>query len=1103
MNRTTLKIRLRKRLTSLALFGLLTLGAFNADAQEERTQRELPAATESVHQTERPTLEGEDAPQFRADQFVERRSFESIQRQDEAIVRLQEMIDRTPAGDPARAEYLFNLAEIFWERARYYEGAAIEQQDECYRLQDQGDEQGVRRCQFRKEDMEAEAVRRAEEALTLYAEIIAHYPDFEERDRVYFYLGSNYMDNQRQEEGLNIFRRLISEYPQTQYAPQVLVYFGDYYFEEGDMFQARAAYEKVTEFPDSPAYAYAVYKLGWAYFNLENYERAMEEFLNVVDIAKAAPEGTAERSMLKQVRADIVRAYARIGSPDQAIAFFQDLAPDREDWLPMAETLAIYYGNQAEFSTSTRMYRQLININQQSVAVIDYQYEIVRNQTTINAYNQEAIQEIIRMMRMITAAEEGRFEDADTDEYRRIWARVEESSRNWATTYHREAQRTLNQQLYVMAHHLYGNYLNIFTESEHQYDMQFYHGELLYTLEAWDEAAAAYERVFEIDPEGQFTEDAVMATVLALFKIVDTSEERVVLEASFDLPEGEVPPVPEPKEMDELQQRLMRAGHNYIEYVPDGEQIVEVKYNIARIYFDYDHLREAAELFSSIAFDHSEHRLAIVAANLHLASLERLQDFEGLYQAVARYTEERPVGDDDFNNDLYTMHEAISYNLCVLLDEEAEWEQAAQCYVDYVRDFPESEQVDKALYNAALDFEKIHEIGLAIQVRMHLLRMRPDSELAPDTLYNIGGNYHAWAIYGEASRFYEAFVNRFPDHENAEAALSNASTFRHGLGQYQEAIANYEKYLELFGRKRPDQAAEVVFQIAEIYQEEGRQDQAVRQYQKYLSDHARHGTRDRTLQAHLRIGLQQWEQGRRKQALDTFKNILDIYGRFSEEEQMAMTEGRDAAAQAQFMIAEDVFERAESIRIDSANEKELQERTREKYEALLEAQEIYEKVIIFTRPDWAIAALYRIGRGAHDFGEAVRKSPVPGRLTESQQEIYRGLLEDQATEFENVAVDMYVMALNAARDANWFNEYSHLAEGHLAELRPREYRRPSELRSQPRFFRDGFMSSSFVTEVEEEDMLRDLGASDEESAAEEALSDEQAAEESNSVGSAS
>ena len=1073
----------------LALGLMVAMPALAVAGDDRPGAAEVPDGGDPLD-ADRPTLDSEEGPSedIGVDEFRERREFEGQQRQDEAIVQLRELIDRTPEGDPDRAEYLYNLAEIYWERSRYYEHSAIEQQDQCYILAEEGKEEEARQCEFRVEERDQESDRLRQESIDISIEIIQNYPDFEELDEIYFELGSNLMEDDEEEQAVEIFQRLLSEFPETDYIPQARLYIGDYHFDEGHMDQALDEYRTVVRYPDAPVYQYARYKKGWAYFNDSLYQQALEEFLTVVDLATAAEEGSADRAMLNQVRNDIVRVYARIGSPNEAIGFFQGIAPDREDWLRLSERLAVFYGDEAQFADSTQMYRNLVEVNGDSHKVVDYQHEIVRNTATIDSYSEEALQEMVNLMKLVQAADDGAF-DADADLYEQeIRQTAKQSSQNWANTYHREAQRTQNQNLYVMAHHLYRGFRSTFPEADDLYDMTYYHADLLYELRQWDEAARVYQQVVEIDPDGEYTEDAVHARILALFEEVETSEERADIEADFSTEDDEEAELPEPQEMPEMQERLLGATADYIEYAPEGEHIIEVKYHRARTFYDYNHFEEAAEMFEDIAFNHHDacagresqqdvdqcYDLADVSANLHLDTLNRLDRFEELGEAVARYVDEEPIDDEEFQADLYEMNKAIQYNICVLHDEAEEWEEAGHCYVQYVQQFPEADQAADALYNAALDFERINDLGAAIQLRQQLLQRHPGSEHTPETLYNLGGNYHAWAIYEDASNYYEAYVSNFPDKEHAEDALSNAATFRHGLQQYDEAIRNYEHYLELYGDDNPERAAEVFFEIAQIYEEQGRDDDAYQHYQNYIRQYGSQGPNDQLLQAHVEIGLHYWDNGARADALDAFDETLAVYERLSEEEQAEMTTGRDAAAEAQFMIGEDLYEDAEEIRIDSTDDEELQEVTEEKLEAAEEARNIYEEVIVFERPDWAIAALYRMGSGFQDFAETLRDSPVPEELTDGQRLQYEDLLEDQASIFEDQAVELYAQALDTARDHNWYNEYTDLAETELADLRPEDYRSPSELRASPAYQSDGYMRAAFVVEIDEADMLEEL-----------------------------
>ncbi|MFU8805816.1 MAG: hypothetical protein ACNA8W_18535, partial [Bradymonadaceae bacterium] len=125
------------RYTRSLFYGLVigaALLAVPAMAQDddEKVEHEV-AVTEAKEQIERPTLEAEsEAPTFRAEQFLEEKGFQSLQRQDEAIVHLRDLIRATPESNPQRAEFLFNLSEIYWERSRYYDRTSVEKNDECY-----------------------------------------------------------------------------------------------------------------------------------------------------------------------------------------------------------------------------------------------------------------------------------------------------------------------------------------------------------------------------------------------------------------------------------------------------------------------------------------------------------------------------------------------------------------------------------------------------------------------------------------------------------------------------------------------------------------------------------------------------------------------------------------------------------------------------------------------------------------------------------------------------------------------------------------------------------------------------------------------------------
>lgn len=450
---------------------------------------------------------------------------------DEAIVQMQKLIDNSP-NDPDLAEYKYALAELYLERAHHYTAESAEQDRECQRLEDRGNEDEARRCQFRVEDMERESERLAEESIVLHIEIIRDHPEFDHLDEVYYRLGRTLlMDQQQPGEAVEIFLRLASEFPSSERLPVALSFVGDHHFDNGDMKEALEAYRKAGTYPDSDVHQYALHRTAAAHFALDNYRDALSKLLDAFDAALDAEPETLNREMLTELRGHIVQVYVHVGSPDEAVSFCRDLTENREQLLRMTEQLAASYGNESdgnesEFADSTRVYRNLIELNDNSHRVIDYQYEIVRNAATIDTYSEDTLREMARMLQLVQAADDDGLFEEDGQVYRdAIRPRVRETSRKWAYTFHREADRTNNEDIYVMAHHLYRGYRETFPEADDIGELTFFHAELLFEIQQWEKSEELYRKVLEFDSEGEYASNAEKALAAIGERIEEAGEQ--------------------------------------------------------------------------------------------------------------------------------------------------------------------------------------------------------------------------------------------------------------------------------------------------------------------------------------------------------------------------------------------------------------------------------------------------------------------------------------------------------------------------------------------------------------------------------------------------
>ena len=116
----------------------------------------------------------------------------------------------------------------------------------------------------------------------------------------------------------------------------------------------------------------------------------------------------------------------------------------------------------------------------------------------------------------------------------------------------------------------------------------------------------------------------------------------------------------------------------------------------------------------------------------------------------------------------------------------------------------------------------------------------------------------------------------------------------------------------------------------------------------------------------------------------------------------------------------------------------------EKAKRLEEAKGIYLDVVTYQSPEWATAALLRIGQGYEAYAKAMRNAPVPKDLKEEEKQVYRDELEKVVVVIEDKALDALQVGLRArCRSASTTSTRRPSARRSRASPRTSTRRRPS------------------------------------------------------------
>jgi TolA-binding protein len=800
-----------------------------------------------------PVQKKETGPVLTIDQFIEQKQEQIQKLVDAQIAKMRRLLAVTSEDDPQKADFWFRIAELYAEKQRYYSFQARALDQKIF----EAPPAQKPPMQSQQKIHEQNEQKWLLEAVKAYI-AATKYRKYERMDEVLFKLAYLLTSVKKEDQAREFFHRLIKDYPNSKYIPDAYLSFAEFFFNKGEMDNALRFYEKVEQFPKSSVYPYAVYKKGWCFVNLGDFKTALETFVGVVRMTqegKINVNRLQKQALEKEAKKDIVKAYAHVGGPDKAWEFFQrvggDFAPK------MMEALAELYWEQGKFGDSTRVYRKVIANNMESPRICEWQNKIVRN-TLSQGNKRDQVQEVQRLGAVHDRV--AQMKGVKKDQMEECKSAFHDTTKELALIWHKEAQKTKNQDTYALTKFVYKEFLDHFPGDKDSYEMGFYYGELLWTLENWKDAAEQYTKVVEMNPKGKYVKDAAYAAVLAWKNALNVDDHGLGGDAKQIQEKFKDKNKFDPMPLPEYQKKMIAAFDTYIRYVPDAPELVVIKYRKARIFYEYNHFEEASKIFQDIIENHRKHELAVYSANLLLDSLNAQGRTKDVVAWVDKFLEMKELMQDPgfgtqmiaLKSDTYDM-EGHEY------EKLRNFKECGRSMLAAAEAVPDHPKHAERLWNAGQCFQNAHLVGQALKTRVELVKTHPKDPLAQKALFRIAAGYHQLAFYGQAATHYEDFAKKFPGETKAVEALGNATTFRIGLGESDKAIDDMNSFVNFYGKRKPQDAAGVYFQMADVYEKEKKYPELARHLDSYLKNWGAQGGPDRQILAHFRLGEMAWK----------------------------------------------------------------------------------------------------------------------------------------------------------------------------------------------------------------------------------------------------
>ncbi len=789
-----------------------------------------------------PSLSRDYTRQITESAFKRKREKKKIDILKREVLLLKKLADSTPNDNPEKAEILKRIADAykdFYDQLNYmardleekiFQAKKAKKKDEAARLKAQ---------QKKLDDMARE---HRELSIKAYVEIRNNFPDYPDYDEILFaiayeidQLANEFEDKDKKaayrEKARVFYQELIRNFPRSKFIPHSWMSFGEYYFHEArDVDRAMKAYEKVVEWGEenNPNYIIAMYYQAWCLFNLQEFQKTIDQFTKVIQFAENNPENSEAKAVAKRSRMELVDAFSKIGNPTNAWQFFQRVGGDLAH--KMLEKLAGLYYNEGHWADAIIVYHKLQALeienfnNNNGDNLCDYQLKVT-NAVISSRPKDEQVVELKRLLNLYN-----KFSNEGHDAQKVKICGQESTALVWdqATHWHVEAvgsesspgtknKDTMNRtiELYDVILETFPNLDELTIEGFNEetkptrYRVAYYKADLYWTMEDWHQCGPAFDAVVEIDPQGPLTPEAAYGAVLCYNKVYvqergEKDKERQhklksdqnqkcdkacvkckkkckgegKAQCEIDCEKGERIVI-EPRELTALEQGILKSYNRYICFVQKGEDLLNIKYRRGRIYYEANMFEEASVVFKDIAINHSDSELAVYAANLYLDCLNALGSmiqqvrpacYDDLASAVDVFIDvtkapgQNLMKDEEFAGQIKGLKVGVLRKKAESLTTRKRFKESAEIYLDIFRNY-------KGVYD---------DTGMC------------------EVMFNAAINMEAGRLVMPAITVRERMIELYPNCEHSKKAAYFIGQNYHALQVFDLAAQNYSSFAEKY-----------------------------------------------------------------------------------------------------------------------------------------------------------------------------------------------------------------------------------------------------------------------------------------------------------------
>jgi TolA-binding protein len=654
-------------------------------------------------------------------------------------------------------------------------------------------------------------------SIGLYQDILTNYPDFPYRPDALYMLGwCHGSANALQYDEFaarDAYLAIVTRHPKSVFANDANMRLGEYYFElladrRDPLANVRTAityYDAVlADGTSGRNYDRAIYKLGWSYYKLDDYDRALAYLVTLLDYSDTRFELTGQ---VADTRKEAVEYLAisygdmadKQGKKPIAVASAHLAKVGEKKWQhDVVERLAKILEQQTKYDEAIDVYRFLQKrwpldpnnpIYQHNIAIIYSAKMPVRDPDAAAAALTELGENYTDGTNWYAANRN------NPDAIAAARGFIESSLATIATEKLLRARETRSPADYREAADTFRSFLQKYPFAA-DYDLyEWYLALCYYEGKEFPEAVRQYQQVLK-NPRSKYKDGA-------RFQLMK-SREAIAL-ARFgkleDVPQGALV----------ANTVTTPAGKQIVQYIISDEQkeFVLASDDLAeREFTDPDwipvleKIRPAmAYLGGLISYNHGYYDDARKRFRKQIARYPGAPESGfAIDLLIQSYTNEGDIARveevaREFNRE--EIAQQANLQRCLDFSNAGQHGDSAACYSEFRKAWSASKYVSVALYNEANQLDMHGQTARANTLFEQYINDYPTDERSKSLYFRIASGYSSILELDKSVRYFDKLVSIAPEHPDAAAARYNAAFLRTGMGLHKEAAQNYEDYANL------------------------------------------------------------------------------------------------------------------------------------------------------------------------------------------------------------------------------------------------------------------------------------------------------------------